>query len=147
MTEEIKDNRNLAYESAANNHSFLTKRNGAQFSSEPNNLTNLHSFKYSGLACNKTIGITPAPNNRGVIVSSRKSKVESYKPAKSIHKVTLSKGTRRSAKSFCNSFTRAGYRPDLRKEALARISAIYQTQRPVKVHARKTGRRHAIKQK
>ncbi|CAG8668522.1 5945_t:CDS:2, partial [Dentiscutata erythropus] len=115
-----------------NYNSFLVKRNGAQFSSEPNNLTNLHSFKYSGLACNKTIGISPAPDNRGVIVNARKSKVESFQPAKSTHKVTLSKGTRRSAKSFTNTFTRAGYRPDLRKEALARISAIYQTQRPIK---------------
>lgn len=36
-----------------NNSSFLVKRNGAQFSSEPNNLTNKHSFKYSGLANGK----------------------------------------------------------------------------------------------
>ncbi|CAG8534887.1 4150_t:CDS:2 [Racocetra fulgida] len=57
----------------------------------------------------------PAPDNRGVIVSTKKTKTECYKPAESIHKVTLSKGTRRSAKSFTNAFTRCGYRPDLRK--------------------------------
>ncbi|CAG8675555.1 11613_t:CDS:2, partial [Cetraspora pellucida] len=129
---ELTVNEELIWLLIRNNNSFLVKRNGAQFTSEPNNLTNLNSFKYSGLACNKTIGISHSPDNRGVIVSSKKSKVAFYKPAESTHKVTLSKGTRRSARSFTNAFTRAGYRPDLRKEALARISAIYQTQRPAK---------------
>jgi len=55
-----------------NNNSFLVKRNGAQFTSEPNNLTNLNSFKYSGLAGKGTIGISPSPDNRGVVVTSKK---------------------------------------------------------------------------
>jgi len=56
-----------------NNNSFLVKRNGAQFTSEPNNLTNLNSFKYSGLAGKGTIGISPSPDNRGVVVTSKKN--------------------------------------------------------------------------
>uniref|UniRef100_A0A1D1ZMD1 60S ribosomal protein L28 n=1 Tax=Anthurium amnicola TaxID=1678845 RepID=A0A1D1ZMD1_9ARAE len=127
--------------------SFLVKRNGAEFNSEPNNLTNLNSFKYSGLANKKAIGITTGPNNRGVTVVTKKTNVAYYKPAKAINKVTLSKGIRRSAKSFTAQFTKSHYRPDLRKAALARISAVYQSQKPAKVHARKTGRRHTKKQK
>jgi len=130
-----------------NRSSFLVKRNGAEFNSEPNNLTNLNSFKYSGLANKKAIGITTGPNNRGVTVVAKKANVASYKPAKNINKVTLTKGVRRSAKSFISQFTKSHYRPDLRKAALARISALYQSQKPAKVHARKTGRRHTKKQK
>ncbi|CAG8727680.1 10804_t:CDS:2, partial [Acaulospora morrowiae] len=97
------------------NNSFLVKRNGAQFTFEPNNLTNLNSFKYSGLANKKTIGISSAPDNRGVVVTSKKNNVASFRPTKTVHKVALSKGVRKSAKSFTNLYTRAGYRPDLRK--------------------------------
>ncbi|CAG8466060.1 4781_t:CDS:2 [Scutellospora calospora] len=95
----------------------MVKRNGAQFTSEPNNLTNLNSFKYSGLACNKTIGISSVTvkDGKGVVISSKKAKVPFYKPAKTTHKVTLSRGIRKAAESFTNAFTRAGYRPDLRK--------------------------------
>ncbi|CAB4406815.1 unnamed protein product [Rhizophagus irregularis] len=130
-----------------NNSSFLVKRNGLELSSEPNNLTNLNSFKYSGLANKKAIGITPGPSNRGVTVVAKKTNIASYKPAKAINKVTLTKGVRRSAKSFTSLLTKSHYRPDLRKAALARISAIYQSQKPPKVHAKKTGRRHTKKPK
>ncbi|RIA98543.1 ribosomal L28e/Mak16 [Glomus cerebriforme] len=131
-----------------NRSSFLVKRNGAEFNSEPNNLTNLNSFKYSGLANKKAIGVKDGPTNyKGVTVVTKKTNVASYKPAKSINKVILTKGVRKSAKSFTSQFTKSHYRPDLRKAALARISAIYQSQKPVKVHARKTGRRHTKKQK
>ncbi|CAI2180129.1 14388_t:CDS:2 [Funneliformis geosporum] len=130
-----------------NKSSFLVKRNGAEFTSEPNNLTNLNSFKHSGLANSKAIGITAGPENRGVSVVTKKTKAASFRPAKTINKVVLTKGVRRSAKSFTNNFTRSHYRPDLRKIALARISSIYQSQKSVKVHAGKTGRRHNKKQK
>lgn len=46
------------------NNSFLvkrgqTKRDGAvQFSSEPGNLLNVNSFKYSGIANNNTVTLT-----------------------------------------------------------------------------------------
>lgn len=49
------------------NSSFLVKRNGVQFSREPNNLTNKNSFKYSGLANTKAIGVSAS--GKGVAVS------------------------------------------------------------------------------
>ncbi|CAG8484369.1 5878_t:CDS:2 [Diversispora eburnea] len=104
-----------------NNNSFLVKRNGVQFTSEPNNITNTNSFKYSGLANDKAIGIIPnnsSPSSKkakGVTVVNKKTKTASYKPAKGINKVNLTKGVRKSAKSFINSYTKVDYRPDLRK--------------------------------
>lgn len=53
----------LVWQLIRDNNSFLvkrgrTKRDGAvQFSSEPGNLLNVNSFKYSGIANNNVIGI------------------------------------------------------------------------------------------
>lgn len=40
----------LQWQLLRNSHSFLVKRNGATFSSEPLNLANKHSPKFSGLS-------------------------------------------------------------------------------------------------
>ncbi|CAG8467840.1 8317_t:CDS:2 [Paraglomus occultum] len=117
-------------------------RNGVQLSAERNNLTNLNSFKYSGIANRKAIGVTEAREGKGVVVSTKKTKVSERKPADKIHTVTLRRGVRRAAKSVTNSLTRSYYRPDLQKETLARISAIYESQKPIKSHPAKEGRRH-----
>ncbi|KAG1443899.1 hypothetical protein G6F46_007036 [Rhizopus delemar] len=45
----------LVWAIVKNNNSFLVKRQNVQFSSEPSNLLNLNSFKYSGLANYKVI--------------------------------------------------------------------------------------------
>ncbi|KAI7821914.1 ribosomal L28e/Mak16 [Gamsiella multidivaricata] len=122
-----------------NNNSFLVKRSGVQFSSEAGNLLNKNSFKYSGLANNKTIDIVAASSGRGVVVSTKKASVPAYKSSKGINKVTLSKGVRKSARSVAG-LTRAGYRADLRKAALARVSAILNSQKPVKAAPKKAGK-------
>ncbi|CAO3688717.1 unnamed protein product [Umbelopsis vinacea] len=118
----------LVWAIVRNNNSFLVKRAGAEFSTEPNNLANLNTFKYSGLANAKTVGIKAAP--RGIEVTTTKAKVAS--PAKRTTKVTISKGRRHTAKSVANIVARSGYRADLRAIALARASAILSSQQPVK---------------
>ncbi|ORX98265.1 ribosomal protein L28e [Basidiobolus meristosporus CBS 931.73] len=95
------------------NSSFLVKRNGVQFTTEPNNLTNLNSFKYSGLANNKVVGV--AASGKGVVLTTKKQSVSAAKPAKAFNKVTISGSSRRSAKVIANSIARSGYRADLRK--------------------------------
>ncbi|KAI1296184.1 hypothetical protein EDD11_007514 [Mortierella claussenii] len=122
-----------------NNNSFLVKRSGVQFSSEAGNLLNKNSFKYSGLANNKTVDISAAPSGRGVVVATKKSGVPAYKISKGINKVTLSKGVRKSARSVAG-LTRAGYRADLRKAALARVAAVLNSQKPVKAAPKKAGK-------
>ncbi|ORZ04917.1 ribosomal protein L28e [Absidia repens] len=119
----------LVWELIKNNNSFLVKRDGLQLSSEPSNLTNLHSFKYSGLANEKTVAIQAAP--RGVKVTTKKTK-KANSPAKSVNSVVIAKGRRQTAKSVANLIARSKYRPDLLKAALARASAVISTQQPVK---------------
>ncbi|GAB5589540.1 hypothetical protein Unana1_04440 [Umbelopsis nana] len=118
----------LVWAIVRNNNSFLVKRAGAQFSTEPNNLANLNTYKYSGLANAKTVGINAAP--RGIEVTTTKAKVAS--PAKRNSKVTISKGRRHTAKKVANIVARSGYRADLRAIALARASAVLSSQQPVK---------------
>ncbi|KAG0248111.1 60S ribosomal protein L28 [Mortierella polycephala] len=111
-----------------NNNSFLVKRSGVQFSSEAGNLLNQNSFKCSGLANKKTIDVSAAPSGRGIVVSTKTSK--------GVNKVTLTKGVRKSARSVAG-LARSGYRADLRKAALARVSAVLASQKPVKASPKK----------
>ncbi|KAI8377031.1 ribosomal protein L28e [Choanephora cucurbitarum] len=117
-----------------NNNSFLVKRPGVQFSSEPSNLTNVNSFKYSGLANYKSVAIIPAA--RGVRVTTRKAKKQNS-PAKSANSVVIAKTRRQTSKAVANLIAKSKYRPDLRAAAVARASAILSTQQPKKVHAKR----------
>ncbi|GJJ71730.1 large subunit ribosomal protein L28e [Entomortierella parvispora] len=109
-----------------NNNSFLVKRSGVQFSREAGNLLNKNSFKFSGIANKKTIDIQAA--ERGVAVSTKKN-----------NKVVLTKGIRKSARSVAG-LARAGHRADLRQAALARVSAILASQKPVKAAPKKAAK-------
>ncbi|GAN02518.1 60S ribosomal protein l28 protein [Mucor ambiguus] len=117
-----------------NNNSFLVKRQHVQFSSEPANLKNINSFKYSGLANYKTVSILPAA--RGVRVTTRKANKQNS-PAKSINSVVIAKTRRQTSKSVANLIAKSKYRPDLRAAAVARASALLSTQKARKVHPKR----------
>ncbi|CAL1694845.1 unnamed protein product [Somion occarium] len=91
-----------------NNNAFIVKRveEGPIFSKEPGNLTNLHSFKYSGLANSKTIDVQQTPS--GIQIATAKKGASPHALAK------------------------RGYRPDLRQAAIARVSALAATQKEKK---------------
>jgi hypothetical protein len=59
-----------------NNNAYLLKKRNVRkpFSTEPNNLTNLSSFRYSGLIHKKSVGVVAAPDNKGFTVVYKKSK-------------------------------------------------------------------------
>ncbi|KAG1082847.1 hypothetical protein G6F42_022427 [Rhizopus arrhizus] len=73
-----------------NNNSFLVKRQHVQFSSEPANLMNVNSFKYSGLANYKTVSVLPAA--RGVRVTTRKANKQNS-PKKSINAAAVARAS------------------------------------------------------
>lgn len=51
----------LLWQLVKNNNSFLIKRDGRQFSTEPGNVKNINSFKFSGLANNRSIDVHALP--------------------------------------------------------------------------------------
>lgn len=105
-----------------NNNSFLLKKNGVTFSTEPNNLTNKHSFKANGLVNKRTVGVTAAPGGRGVVVALRKDR-NAFKPAKAVRQVTLKKNSRHTLKAIQSLTSAQHYREDL--TAVSVVQYIY----------------------
>merc|ERR1712146_253255 len=105
-------------------NAFLVKRNGLQLTSEPNNLMNKHSFKYSGLANLEAVGIED--NTRGITLKL-KNKKNSSNPKRNVVSVDLKKGFRKVAASIKNKGKY--YRKDLSGAALARWYKIWKSQK------------------
>merc|ERR1711918_53542 len=106
-----------------NNSSFLRKKDFKFFTTEANNLTGKNSFRYSGLAQKKVVGLEAG--EKGVVLTTKSTKGNSRKPAKLFVKSTLN--THRVAKSVKNACSE--YRPDLERVALARASALFRAKR------------------
>lgn len=82
-------------------------------------LTLIHiSFapQYSGLVNDKAVGIEPAANGRGIVVSTKKTKAPRNKIAGTRNVQTISSGgSRRAAGAVANIVGKRGYRSDLLK--------------------------------
>jgi len=123
-----------------NNNKFLVKRNGNNtssitFSSEPNNLYNLNTFKYSGLANKKTVAVSPS-EGLSVVLETTKTKKGNH-PGSLVHRSHLKKDFRKMAKTVVNQVATNGYRPDLKAAALARLAAVHKSLRVVKTGQKK----------
>ncbi|RXW16209.1 hypothetical protein EST38_g9648 [Candolleomyces aberdarensis] len=115
------------------NSSFIVKRvpEGPVFNKEPGNLLNLNSYKYSGLANAKTIDVSDSPS--GITITTRKTKASpnAVAGAKAKSVVRPRSGGRRGL-GVASSLAKRGYRPDLRKATLARVSALIAAQKEPK---------------
>jgi len=129
----------LVWELVRHNNAFLVKRNGAQFSSERGNVTNLNSYKYSGLANEKAVDIQPAKDGRGIIFSHKSSKRSNLrKPASTWTSITLKRDFRRTARTIKGQLRH--YRPDLKRAALTRAARVAQSSTKVApaIHKKRT---------
>ncbi|XP_027341867.1 60S ribosomal protein L28-2-like [Abrus precatorius] len=134
----------LIWEIVKKNNSFLVKEFGrgtqsVQFSREPNNLYNLNSFKFSGLANKKTVTIQPAGKDQSVLLATTKTKKQN-KPVALYHKSVMRKEFRRMAKSVQNQVADNYYRPDLKNASLARLSAVNRSLKVAKSGVKKRNR-------
>ena len=134
----------LIWEIVKKNNSFLVKEFGngtqsVQFSKEPNNLYNLNSYKHSGLANKKTVTIQPAGKDQYVLLATTKSKKQG-KPASLLHKSIMKKEFNRMAKAVVNQVAANYYRPDLKKAALVRLSAVNRSLKVAKSCVKKRSR-------
>ncbi|KAK7294305.1 hypothetical protein RJT34_17193 [Clitoria ternatea] len=133
----------LVWEIVKKNNSFLVKQFGRgtqsiQFSRETNNLYNLNSFKYSGLANKKTVTIQPG-KDLSVLLATTKTKKQN-KPASVLHKSLMKKEFRRMANAVENQVADNYYRRDLKKAALARLSAVHRSLKVAKSGVKKRNR-------
>ncbi|XP_075664618.1 large ribosomal subunit protein eL28y-like [Castanea sativa] len=134
----------LIWEIVKKNNSFLVKEFGngtasVQFSKEPNNLFNLNSYKHSGLANKKTVTIQPVGKDQSVLLATTKTKKQN-KPAALLHKSVMKKEFRRMANAVANQVGDNYYRPDLKKAALSRLSAVHRSLKVTKSGAKKRNR-------
>lgn len=81
---------------------------------EPNNLTNLSSYRYSGLIHRKSVGIVDTPDKKGFTVVYKKAKAMN-KPAKATVRCTMKAGARRSLYKLKRLLTKNKYRVNLTK--------------------------------
>mmetsp|Transcript_23466 Transcript_23466/g.46886 ORF Transcript_23466/g.46886 Transcript_23466/m.46886 type:complete len:148 (+) Transcript_23466:248-691(+) len=127
----------LVWECVKNNNSFMKKANGqksrsgsVRFSVEPGNLMNKSTYKYSGIANSKTIDISPSSDNRATLTIKTKKAGNSGK--KGTAAIALNKDFRRVENTIKTQATDNYYRPDLKREALAKYSAVYRSNRIAK---------------
>ncbi|KAI9785012.1 MAG: hypothetical protein M1839_001209 [Geoglossum umbratile] len=127
----------LIWEVTRNHNSYLVKRRtggGTQFSRDPFNLTNKHSRKYGGFVNQQAIGIQPGEKGGVVLTTKKQHTTTSHTPASSVNQTSWgpNKSERKTYAGIVGHTAKRGYRPDLRHEAVARASAIRQSQRPKK---------------
>ncbi|CAH2001825.1 unnamed protein product [Acanthoscelides obtectus] len=74
----------LVWSIIRNNNAFLLKKRNISkpFSTEPNNLTNVNSFRYNALIDKKSVGIVDAPDKKGFTVVYKKASTQN-KPRQS----------------------------------------------------------------
>jgi len=115
------------------NNSFIVKRvpEGPIFSKEPGNLTNLHSYKYSGLANAKTIDIRESSSGTQITTSKKNASPHAVKGAHATSGLRSRSGGRRAA-GIVAKLAKRQYRPDLRKAAVARAHALIALQKEKK---------------
>lgn len=116
-----------------NNNAFLVKKRNVKkpFSKEPNNVTNLNSYRYSGLVHKKAISVVENPDRKGFTVVYKKAKATN-KPVKNLVRRPFKVGARRSLYKVKKLLKANNYRTDLTKATLRRASAILRSQRPIK---------------
>ncbi|KAH8302198.1 hypothetical protein KR044_003949 [Drosophila immigrans] len=97
-----------------NNNAFLLKKRDVKkpFSTEPNNLTNVSSYRYSGIVHKKTVGVVPAADKKGFTTVLKKGKY-GQRPAKNTVRVNFKAGPRRSLKKLKHLLIGSKYRKDL----------------------------------
>uniref|UniRef100_A0A251T1C2 Putative ribosomal protein L28e, Ribosomal L28e/Mak16 n=1 Tax=Helianthus annuus TaxID=4232 RepID=A0A251T1C2_HELAN len=91
------------------------------------------------LANKKTVTIQPAGKEQAVLLATTKTKKQA-KPASLLHKSILKKEFNRMAKAVVNQVANNYYRPDLKKAALARLSAVNRSLKVSKSGVKKKNR-------
>ena len=138
----------LQWQLIRNSHSFLVKRSGHTFSSEPLNLTNQHSFKFSGLANPRAVGVTLNADRTRVVLQTRAGKKSSLsRPSKSTVTQSLGKhfrnGASRGAQTIKTNTAKSFLRADLTNFAITRYHALRKA--TTTVAAKKDARRKSRK--
>jgi len=140
----------LQWQLLRTSHSFLVKRGNAGhvFSAEPLNVTNTHSYKFSGLANAKAVGVQLTADRKRVQLAVRNGKKGfAARPTKAVAKTQLGKhlraGSSRGARTIRALTEKSFVRPDLTRFAITRYHKLRQA--TTGVASKKAARRSSRK--
>lgn len=126
----------LVWEVIKKNNSFLKKVNGRtrrsgskHFSLEKGNLRSVSTYKHSGLAQSRTVDIS-CTAAKTAILSTKTASKSSNKVAAS--EIPINKNFARVVKTIESQTADNFYRADLKVDALAKFSKVYQANRIAK---------------
>ncbi|KAK9450029.1 ribosomal L28e protein family-domain-containing protein [Limtongia smithiae] len=128
----------LIWELTRANSSYLVKRKtagGAQFSTDPFSLDNTYSYKTSGVANTKAVGVSLS--DAGSIVLTTKKAGTFATPAKSTITTTFKPYKANRAVYAAVAGITKGYRNDLIPTAVSRASALLASKSSKKTYAKK----------
>jgi large subunit ribosomal protein L28e len=96
---------------------------------EASNLKGKNSFRFNGLVHNRTVGVVPSDDKKGIVLTTKKHSYRN-KPGKNSNKVVFlnSSGPRRVLSKIRTSLRSSRYRKDLKTAALRRASALLRAQ-------------------
>jgi len=107
-----------------------SKRSGTmRFSVEKGNLRSISSYKHSGLASTQAVGISCTDKNTAVLEKKTASKAGAEA---AIVEIPMNKDFKRVVKAIEKNVVDNYYRPDLKDDALAKYSCVYQANRIAK---------------
>jgi len=127
----------LIWQLVKRHNAFQVKKNGTTLSSEPGNLLNINSPKYSGLSNSRTVDIT-AKADKSVVITLKSTNVNNVNRPKVAHRRVVLKNVnvKRDFGKVANTIKRTtshqGYRPDLERIALARWTLLHRSLKGVK---------------
>ncbi|KAH7825679.1 putative ribosomal protein L28 [Monocercomonoides exilis] len=112
----------LVWELVKRNSSYLVKRDGALFATEPGNLTCLNRKRFSGLANKRAVNIKYAKGGKKIEVHLKRRPARRH-PAKA-WRVSKIKTNKHSVAAVRNILKHGGYRRDLIGPAVKRASIL-----------------------
>merc|ERR1712008_207818 len=141
LIQKSKMSSDIAWAITRNNSAYLLKKRNCPkpFSTDPMNLTNKHSKRYTGFCNKKAVAVAPAADNKGFTVTIQGGKGI----AKGKQTVTMKSGPRRSLHKLKAFIVKQRYRKDLNKAAIKRAAIIVRSQKPLPT--RKGGNKTAAK--
>lgn len=132
---------NVVWNIVRKSSSFRRKRNHLDLSAEPGNLTNVNSFKASGLAQAQTVDVSLDARGNPTLAISVPRRRNQVNKSKYVVRLTAGKLARRAANVSRNT-SKAFFRADLEKAALARMTRLHIARtRPAGVEKKPRARR------
>ena len=120
----------LCWELLRINSSYVVRRNGCEFSSDPQNLMNLNAARYVNLSSSPAFGLTATAKGKLQLTQKSGSKKERF-PLSNNRIIPLVRGRKASIRAVKNILKSAG-RADLADAGAARVGAVLRSQRTPK---------------